>query len=336
MLYITTRNDRDAFTVQHVLTQNNGEDGGLYLPLHFPKFTEEELQSLCAVSFNQRVAAILNLFFSSKLTGWDVDFCAGRYPVRVQSFPCRIHMAELWHNPCWQYEFLEQNLLRLIGAQTDAPDSWCRIAVRMAVLAGILGEHSILGNGSVDVALVSGDFGAPISAWYLQKMGFPIGSIICCCNENNQLWELICHGQMPTEDMVIPTLIPEADVVHPVNLERLLHGFGGSEEVKRYLDCVQNRVIYSVSDGITEVRKVLYAGVVSSDRIESAIPNVYNSYQYLITPASALAYSGLIDYRSKTGVTRSAVVVCDRSPVCEQDLVAKIMNITPEIMKNMI
>ena len=80
MLYITTRNDRDAFTVQHVLTQNNGEDGGLYLPLHFPKFTEEELQSLCAVSFNQRVAAILNLFFSSKLTGWDVDFCAGTPP----------------------------------------------------------------------------------------------------------------------------------------------------------------------------------------------------------------------------------------------------------------
>ena len=70
MLYKTTRNDQDAVTVQNVLTRNMGEDGGLYLPIHFPKFTEEEQKRLCALSFNQRLAEILNLFFSTKLTGW--------------------------------------------------------------------------------------------------------------------------------------------------------------------------------------------------------------------------------------------------------------------------
>ena len=101
MLYKTTRNIQDPVTVQHVLTGNRGEDGGLYLPLHFPNYTEEERKRFCCLSFNQRMAEILNLFFSTKLTGWDLDFSTGRYPVRLEEFPHRIFLAECWHNlPC--------------------------------------------------------------------------------------------------------------------------------------------------------------------------------------------------------------------------------------------
>ncbi len=337
MLYVTTRNHRDSVTVQHVLDRDRGDEGGLYLPLHFPVFSEAERKALAAKPFNQRVAEMLNLFFSTKLTLWDVDFCTGRYPVRLEAFPHRIFMAEFWHNPDWRFDRLERNLLELVGVQADAPESWGRIAVRMALLAGILGETSELGDGCVDIVAVSGDFSVPISAWYLRKMGFHIGNIICCCNENNQLWELVCHGQMRTDGAAIDSFIPEADVVLPVNLERLISGCGGVEEVKRYLSCVMNGSGYSVSDALLqELRKGLYVSVVSSDRVETAIPNVYNSYRYLMTPASALAYSGLMDYRSKTGITRSAVVLCDNSPACAGDAIVKAMNITTEEFKKMI
>jgi len=337
LLYVTTRNQRDAVTVSHVLTQDRGEDGGLYLPMHLPRFSEEELETFAGKTFNQRVAELLNLFFSTKLTLWDVDFCVGRYPVRLETFPHRIFLTEFWHNPDWRYDRLERNLLQLIGARSVAPESWGRIAVRMAVLGGILAERPELGDGCVDIVAVSGDFTVPISAWYLRKMGFPVGNIVCCCNENNQLWELVCHGQMRTDGAGIPTFIPEADVMLPVNLERLISGCGGREEALRYLECVSRGSGYSVSDAmLTEMRKGLFVSVVSSDRVETAIPNVYNSYRYLMTPASALAYSGLMDYRSKTGITRPAVVLCDNSPVCDGDAVAKAMNITAEELKKLI
>ena len=42
MLYVTTRNDQEAFTVQHVMNGNRGDDGGLYLPLHFPKLSAND------------------------------------------------------------------------------------------------------------------------------------------------------------------------------------------------------------------------------------------------------------------------------------------------------
>lgn len=337
MLYKTTRNDQDAVTVAHVLNGNREEETGLYLPVRFPKYTEEEQKRLCAMSFNQRMAEILNLFFSTKLTLWDLDFSTGRYPVRLEEFPHRIFLAECWHNLDGQYALLEQNLLQLLGVQAGEAGSWVKIAVRMAVLAGILGERQDWNGDSVDLVMVAGDFTVPISAWYLREMGFPVGNIICCCNENNQLWELICHGQMRTDGTVLHTFIPEADVALPVNLERLIFGCGGREETMRYLHCISGGAAYSVSEAMmAHLRRGIYVSVVSSDRVETAIPNVYNSYRYLMTPASALAYSGLMDYRSKTGITRQAVVLCDNSPVCDADAISKAMNLSPEELKRMI
>lgn len=337
MLYVTTRNRQETFTKSNVLTQNTGPDGGLYVPLNIPKLSGEELKKLSAMPFGQCVAEMLNLFFSTKLAGWDLDFSIGRYPVRLEPLVHKIWMAETWHNPQWQYPRLERNLMGLLQAQTDLPGNWVAVAVRMAVLAGILGNREVTGIGPVDIAMVTGDFTLPISAWYLRKMGFPIGNLICCCNENNQFWDLICNGQMRTDGLVQPTLVPEADVALPANLERLLCECGGIAEVLRYWECCRNGATYWASDMLLQhLRNGLYVSVVSSSRVETTIPNVYKTHNYVLSPGSALAYAGLLDYRAKTGMTGNAIVLCDQSPVCSADTVAKAMDIPVSELKKLI
>lgn len=337
MLYVTTRNRQNAFTVCHVLTENRGKDGGLYVPLHLPKFSEQDIYMLAQMSFGQCVAEMLNLFFSTKLSGWDVDFSIGRYPVRMEQLAHRIMMAETWHNPDWNYQRLETNLAELLHSETDIPGNWVSVAIRMAVLAGILGIPEITGTGVVDIAAVCGDFTLPISAWYLRKMGFPIGNIICCCNENNQFWDLLCNGQMHTDSLSLSTIVPEADVTLPIDLERLISDCGGVLEAERYVNCCRTGSAYSVSDILLQqLRQGLFASVVSSARVETTIPNVYKTHKYLLSPASALAYSGLLDYRAKTGITRTAVVLCDKSPVCDEAAVAKAMEVPVEVLNRMI
>lgn len=337
MLYVTTRNHQDAFTASHALTQNRSADGGLYVPLKLPKFTPQEVKKLSQLSFGQCVAEMLNLFFSVKLTGWDVDFSIGRYPLRLEPLAHRIFMAETWHNPDWQYQRLEKNLLQLLPAEAELPGNWVSVAVRMAVLAGILGNMDVPGSGSVDIAAVSGDFTTPISAWYLRKMGFPVGNIICCCNENNQFWDLLCNGQMRTDSISLSTIVPEADTILPVNLERLISDAFGVAETARYLDCCRTGAVYSVSDlMLQQLRKGLYASVVSSVRVETTIPNVYKTHNYILTPASALAYAGFLDYRAKTGVIRPAIVLCNKSPVWDAETVAKFMDIPAAELKKML
>lgn len=66
MLYVTTRNNRDAYTAQRVLRENRGPDGGLYVPFREPVFSWEEIDALKEKSFHQCVAEVLNRLFNTE------------------------------------------------------------------------------------------------------------------------------------------------------------------------------------------------------------------------------------------------------------------------------
>ena len=195
----------------------------------------------------------------------------------------------------------------------------------MAILAATLMEYHVVTTDRVDVAVAAGDFTVPIGAWYLRKMGFPIGNIICSCAENSQLWDLICLGQMRTDSPV------------PVDLERLIYDCGGVDEVTRYLSCCADGVIYHVSDEVrNNFQQGLFVSVVSDDRLETSIPNVYKTYNRILQSESAQAYCGLMDYRAKTGITRAAVIICDDSPAFEAEKISERMNLTTEAFLKLI
>lgn len=334
MLYVTTRNNRDAFTAQRTLTENRCSDGGLYLPFHTPKLPDEQIASLADRSFNQNVADILNLLFNTKLTSWDIDFCTGRYPVRLAPLSHRIQIAEAWHNPDWEYSRMVNGLAACLCREGCFPSNWLKIAVRIAVLFGIFGELQRTGINSADISVVSGDFSAPISAWYARQWGLPIQNIVCCCNENNQLWDLFCHGHLRTDAVSLQTSIPEADISLPDDLERLIYACGGTAEVNRYLEACRQGLLYYPGELIlSKLRKGQYISVVSSQRVETTIPSVYRTHGYLLSPGSALAYAGLLDYRAKTGSTQPAIVFSEKNPVCTAAFVANTLGISEEEFK---
>lgn len=334
MLYVTTRNNRDAFTAQRALRENRGPDGGLYLPFHVPKFSSEKINALAEKSFGQNVADILNLLFQTKLTNWDVDFCIGRYPVRIESLRHRILIAETWHNPQWKFDWVTANLTNHLCDAYEIPGDWVKIAVRIAILFGVFGELKRLDIHNADISVVSGDFSLPISAWYAREWGLPIGNIICCCNENNGLWDLICHGQFRTDTVSMPTITPEADVALPEDLERLICGCGGTQEVEHYLEVCRRGGMYCPDDAVlARMRKGMFVSVVSSKRLETTIPSVYSTHGYVLSPSSALPYAGLLDYRAKTGETGYALVIADKSPVCDIPITARCLGVPEETLR---
>ena len=44
MLYVTTRDSRDAYTANRALSENRGPEGGFYVPMRLPHFEAEELK----------------------------------------------------------------------------------------------------------------------------------------------------------------------------------------------------------------------------------------------------------------------------------------------------
>lgn len=324
MLYVTTRNKYDTYTVHHVMEKDRGEDGGLFQPFRLVPFTREELFDMAGQTFGQRVAQILNLFFSARITGWDVDFCAGKNPVKLVPMNHRILAAECWHNPDNTFARMEKSLCeRICGKTIEKPTAWMAIAVRIAVLFGIygdlLGADAVRPEKPLDVAVAAGDFTAPMAAWYAREMGLPIGKVICCCEEDSGLWELLHHGEVRT------------DCGMPRNLERLVHLTLGVEEAVRYCEACEKGRIYATRPGMLEVlRKGMDAYVVSAQRQSALIPNVYRTGGVILALETAQAYGGLLDYRAKTGESRPALLLAERSPVLDKKIVAAAMDISEQ------
>lgn len=342
MLYVTTRNNRDAYTARRALCENRGPDGGFYVPFREPCFSSEDIAQLKDKSFNHCVADVLNVLFGSHLTAYDIDFTIGRYAIRLQMLGQRLVIGECWHNLESDFCRIVKNLTALLRGDSNTetePGNWAEIGIRIAVLFGIFGElmrQGLLQEGTtLDVSVVSGDFSAPISAWYAKRWGLPIGNIVCCCNDNGNLWDFICHGQLRTNDIAVETSTPEADIVVPAGLERLIHTTAGDREVEKFLDATRRGSTYYMDDLVLHrLRQGLYVTVTSDHRIPTTITKIYSTHRYILSPYSALAYAGLQDYRSRAGESGTGLLLAEKSPILDAEIVSAALGISKDALVN--
>lgn len=331
MLYVTTRDNKDAYTAYRTLSENLGPDQGLFLPFQMPKLDREQILALQEKSFSQTVADILNLFFNARLDGWDVDFCIGRYSTKLVPMSHRIMVAEAWHNPDFDFTRIVRNLTSRIRGNHDTgsqPTNWAWISIRISFMFALFGELCRMGmtdaDHPIDVAMPSGDFAAPMAVWYAREMGLPIGNIICSCDPDDPAWDLLHHGQMNT-DGPVPV---------PSDLERLIYSTMGLRETKRFLDTVAQKKTYvPPKDQFETMRAGMYPAVISWSRRSSIISNVYRTSTYILDPGSAMSYGGLQDYRATAGEARSALILTERSPFLSAETVAKAMGINVDVLK---
>lgn len=322
MLYVTTRGAQDAFTAYRVISQDRGPDGGFFVPMRMPVFSQTDILKLTQKSFGQNVAEFLNLFFGTKISAWDMDVAIGRRVFTAKTISHRTIMGQLWNDANGDFQGVLRALAECVSQEFTGEDpipDWLEIGIRISVIFGVFGELLSSGQISrekgVDVAVCSGSFAMPMALWYARQMGLPIRTIICGCNENGALWDLLHRGEIDTGLLSVETTTPEADFALPPDLERLIHAALGPEEALHYWwSCTEGKG-YRLSDmNVERLGKGMFAAVVSKDRVTSIIPSVYSTNQYLLDPYGALAYGALSDYRSRTGSVGTALVLLEKKP----------------------
>jgi threonine synthase len=329
MLYLTTRDRFDTFTAFHAIKHDTAPNGGLFLPFKMPKI---DMQELAELSFGDSVALVLNRLFSTRLTGKEVEFSIGRNPIRVKSAHQRTLVAELYRNLDGSYEKMEQRLAAKICNCFDCEEkitSWICIAIRIAVLFGTFAEirKQEMTEGTVDISVPCGDFKLPMAAWYAREMGLPIGNIICACGHNSGVWDLLRHGEMRTATQ-------EATFTE---LERLICGtLGVSQAVNYHTSCEKGSIYLLQAEETQKLSRGIFCAVVSDDRVENAISSVYRTSASVLERGSAVSYSGLMDYRAKTGESRTALLLADCNPADQAAYIAGAMNITEDALKELL
>lgn len=325
MLYVTTRNQRDTYTPQQVLTRDRGRDGGLFLPERWPDLS---LGSLSPLPFTGRIARVLNILLDGDISQWDVDFCVGRHPVSALDLSGKMTLLQCWHNQGGEFSYLVRTLAsRLRQDGREIATDWMALAARIAVLGAVFGEDP---GTQRDIAVPTGTLHGPVSAWYARQLGFPIGNIILCANENGQLWELLHRGQLRTDSVSVATRTPLGDVALPTGLERLICAAGGTREVENYLDTVRRGGVYAPEEELLcALRRGCFVSVVGQQRMEAELRGLY-ARGILLSPYDALCYAGVLDYRARTGENRPCLLLSARSPRLDREVVTDALGGGPE------
>lgn len=310
MLYLSTRNKADSFTAHRVLHSAAAPDGGMFMPMQLPVQDDVALASFETMSFGEAVAAVLNLFFGTQVSGWDVDFAVGRKAVDLVSGGYKVSLAESWHNPAGSHDYFVRKLYQLVlGEKPDiTPNPWFQTAVDIAIMFGIYGKYCRQEIYEFDVAIESGNLQSLLAVRYAQKMGLPVRKIILGCMEGDGLWELISYGDF--------SLGKKEPIV---GLEALLWLEFGYSETQKYL---QKKTVYHIKDlYLEQLRKDIFTAVVGDRRVMNVIDNMLSTNNYQMQSSTARSFGALQDYRAKTGENKNTLLFARNIPVklhCEE------------------
>lgn len=305
MLYVSTRNQKDTFTAYRALNENTAPDGGVYIPFHLPVFTQEELSAMKTRSCCDVIAQVLNLFFGVHLTELDVEFELGKAPFKSETMQHKFVVAECWRNPGYSYDYILKSLYGMMITEKEPgilPTGWACIGIKIALLFGL---YSVMGNAmqGVDVAITAGDYSDLSAIAYAKAMGLPVEMTVCACDDNSAFWDLVNKGEYVY------------DAAQPDYIESFLSILVGNETDISQKNIGQSRRVYRVNEEQNAILSAnVFAAVVSSKRVDSVISNMRRTNGYTFDAEAALAYGGLQDYRSSTGISKDTLLFSKNRP----------------------
>lgn len=303
MLYVSTRNPADTYTAYRALHEDAAPDGGQYVPFHLPTFTREELTAFRGQPFSATMAQILNLFFGCNLSSWDVESVIGKAPVKLEPVGQRLIFAELWHNPEGDCKHIFNCLYKLMTQLDNASVGWALVAIKIALLFAVCSSADQPLN-NFDIAVNADDFSDITAVCYCEEMGLPVNLLICACNENSFVWDLINKGEFSSA------------IYAPQYFECFLYKYFDARQVQMYLQAHQSKSVYSIDEACQQLLSDgLFAAVVSDSRADTVIASMRSSNQYLLDTCSALAYGALQDYRACMGVSNNTLILSNQRPV---------------------
>ncbi len=120
MKYLSTRDKTLRFTAAEAIKMGLSRDGGLFTPETFPTLTEEEMKSLCAMTYQQRAAYVMGKYLDDFTAEELGDFAEKAYGPEKFDTPAvaplrqvggQTWCLELWHGPTSAFKDMALQML---------------------------------------------------------------------------------------------------------------------------------------------------------------------------------------------------------------------------------
>jgi threonine synthase len=177
----------------------------------------------------------------------------------------------------------------------------------------------------INFCVPTGNFGNILAAYYAYKLGVPINKLIVASNENNVLTDFFKTKNYNSNRNLIKTSSPSMDILVSSNLERLLFDLTKDDElVKNKMKELKEQGYYNIDIGTD----LFYADYMKQEEVERSIRFVFDKYNYIIDPHTAVAYGVYQKYLTETKDFTHTVIVSTASPYKFPKEILKAFNIS--------
>ncbi len=169
----------------------------------------------------------------------------------------------------------------------------------------------------VNFSVPTGNFGDILAGYLAQKLGLPVGKLICASNANKVLTDFVRTGTYDRRRPLHKTDSPSMDILVSSNLERLLYLL--SDQDAALVDGLMQKLnaegSYSVPEHLKEALNAeFWADYAGDAETSETIAKVWQSYHYLCDTHTAVGWKVAENYVNQTGDHTPMVVLSTASP----------------------
>ena len=197
--------------------------------------------------------------------------------------------------------------------------------------AALVRQNKIEAGQQINIVVPTGNFGNILAGWMAKEIGVPLGQLICASNENKVLTDFFETGVYDINREFYLTESPSMDILISSNFERFLYYvLGSADKVAAAMKALNKEGRYAVSEEeLADALGEITGGWASSEDMKRAMKAVYESYDYLMDPHTAVAYAVYHRLRREGKIERHShtVIISTAHPYKFPGIVAEILGL---------
>ena len=186
----------------------------------------------------------------------------------------------------------------------------------------------------VNFVVPTGNFGDILAGEFARRMGLPVARLVCASNANNVLTDFINTGVYDRRREFYKTASPSMDILVSSNLERYLFLASGGDYdlVSSLMTDLREKGVYTAPEALMEtMREHFSAGCADDAAALDAIRRVWDEYEYLMDPHTAVGWAVLENFKANEDNGWVNVLLSTASPYkFSRDVLSAVSDAQPE------
>jgi len=158
MNYISTRGHFEGVSSAYAIKKGLAPDGGLYMPDELPRFTHEDFENICKMSYAERAAFILGRYLTDYTYDELLADCKEAYsnarfgdsPAPIHALGDNIRVLELWHGPTCAFKDMALQIMPRLLSRALVKTGEERTAFILVATSGDTGKAALEGYRDAD------------------------------------------------------------------------------------------------------------------------------------------------------------------------------------------